>query len=102
MTTRKRVKKTTATKALLVTTDHRGVFFGYGVPTAKSEIKLTDAQMCIYWSSDLKGVLGLASMGPSRNCKVGIPVPSIILRGVTAVTEVTKEAEAAWKKAPWN
>lgn len=51
---------------LVVTTAHRGVFFGFAKPTENKTIRLRDAQMCVYWSADVKGVLGLASKGPSR------------------------------------
>lgn len=52
-------------KPVLVTTEFRGVFFGY-VKTDKKlpeEITLTNAKNCIYWS-DCGGFMGLASQGP--------------------------------------
>ena len=88
-------------KALMVTTAHKGVFFGYGALTNAASIQLTDAQMCVHWSRDMRGVLGLASQGPSSSCRIGPPVPSIILRDVTSVVEVSKAAAAKWKQAPW-
>lgn len=95
-------KQTTNGKiALVVTTAHRGVFFGYGQPTTKKTIRLTNARMCVYWSADVKGVLGLAHPGPSRNCKIGPAVPAITLQGITAVLEVSEEAEGRWQKEPW-
>lgn len=95
---------TTKTKSvpLLVTTQRKGVFFGYGTPGDAETIRLEKAQMCIYWSQDVKGVLGLAASGPSKSCKVGPPVPAITLREVTAVTECSQEAVAAWEKQPWG
>ena len=86
---------------LIVTTAHRGVFFGYGLPTSENTIRLTDARMCVYWSTDVRGVLGLASRGPSKQCRIGPAVPGITLRDVTSVMEVSEEAEEAWKKEPW-
>lgn len=93
----------TATKLvpLVVTTEHRGVFFGYGIPTPESEIRLEKARMCVYWSSDTKGVVGLAATGPSRTCKVGLAAPAITLRKVTSVIECSPEAAEAWEKGPW-
>lgn len=35
--------------ALLVTTAHKGVFFGYGQPTNEKTIRLTKARMAVYW-----------------------------------------------------
>lgn len=89
-------------KPLVVTTVHKGVFFGYGTPTTDETIRLEKAQMCVHWSEDVKGVLGLAATGPTKRCRIGPAVPSIILRGVTAVLEATKEAAKAWEEAPWQ
>lgn len=87
---------------LVVTTAHKGVFFGYGKPTTNKIIRLEQAQMCVSWSSDIKGIVGLASTGPSKSCRIGPPAPAITLQDVTAVMEVTKEAEKAWTLQPWN
>ena len=87
---------------LVVTTAHRGVFFGYGKVTENKTIRLEKAQMCVYWSSDVRGVVGLASSGPSGSCKIGPPAPAITLHDVTSVMEATKEAEDKWKGQPWK
>lgn len=87
---------------LLVTTEHKGVFFGWGVESDAPTIRLEKAQMCVYWSSECKGVLGLATNGPTENCKVGPAVPAITLRGVTSVTVVTDAAVAMWEAKPWK
>jgi hypothetical protein len=87
---------------LVVTTLHRGVFFGFGRPTNNKIIRLTKAQMCVYWSTDVKGVLGLASNGPTRGCKVGPPVPAMTLQDVTGVIEASEQAQKAWEAQPWN
>jgi hypothetical protein len=88
---------------VVVTTAHRGVFFGYldGDRTGTT-VELTDAQMCVYWSSDVRGVLGLASDGPSRSSKVTRPVPRITLQDVTSVIDVTAEAVKQWEGRPWS
>lgn len=93
---------TNGTKALVVTTAHRGVFFGYGVPTTEKIIRLEQAQMCVHWSRATHGVVGLAAQGPDKDCRIGPPAPAITLQDVTAVMEVTSEAEAKWKTQPWN
>lgn len=87
---------------LIVTTSHRGVFFGYAKPTSGSTVRLERARMCVYWSADMKGVVGLASYGPSDSCKIGPAAPAITLHGVTAIMEISPEAEAKWNKQPWN
>ena len=90
-------------QAVLVTTEFRGVFFGYMTDLPKdSTVTLKRAQNCVYWSADVKGFLGLASTGPTKSCKVGPAVPSITLNKVTAVVEVTEEAEKKWAERPWS
>ena len=89
-------------KMVVVTTTHKGVFAGYPVGEAKDgTVKLTQARMCVYWSQDVHGVVGLAATGPSKNCRVTAAAPSIQLEGVTAIAECTPEATAAWEKGPW-
>jgi hypothetical protein len=94
-------RKKTDEKAVLVTTAHRGVFFGYATDVTGSTIKLRSARNCISWSSDMKGFLGLANPGPSKSCKIG-PAANIELRDITCVAECTPEAVAAWEAAPWK
>lgn len=91
--------------AVVVTTEHRGVFFGYvpmGTDLEVENIRIADARMCVYWSADVRGVLGLAANGPNSGCKIGPKVPAITLRKVTSIIEVSDEATALWEKAPWN
>lgn len=92
-------------KPVVVTTSHRGVFFGY-VPedadvTAKT-IRLERARMCVYWDSAVRGVVGLATAGPNARSKVGPAAPAFVLQDVTAVMDATPEAAQAWEKAPWH
>lgn len=88
-------------RAVMVTTAHRGVFFGYATETDGEIVRLKRARLCIYWSSDVKGFMGLASNGPSKSCKIGPPA-NIDLRAITAVVSVTDEAAKKWESAPWS
>ena len=99
-TASKSVKKQ-AERAVIVTTTHRGVFFGYATKTDGETIKLSRGRLCLYWSADCKGFMGLAANGPTANCKIG-PAADIELRNITAVLEVSTDAAAAWEKAPWR
>lgn len=90
----------TQRRAVIVTTAHRGVFFGYAKNTTGPTIKLERARMCVYWSADLRGLPGLAAMGPNKACRIS-PAASVELRDVTAIFEVSPNAIAAWEKAPW-
>lgn len=87
-------------KAVLVTTEFRGVFFGLVKNDKKlpSEITLTKAKNCISWSSDVGGFLGLAAKGPSSSCKIGKEVSEITLYKITSVTPVNEEASEKWLK----
>ena len=90
----------TKSRPVLVTTAHRGVFFGYADETTGSVIQLKNARLCVYWSADLRGFMGLASQGPNSQCRIG-PAADIEVRDITSVTEVSREAEERWNKAPW-
>lgn len=86
-------------KAVLVTTEFRGVFFGY-VKDDKDlpeKITLTNVRNCIYWSSDVNGFLGLASKGPSSSCRIGAEVPEVTLWKITSVTPVSNDAQKKWR-----
>ena len=88
-------------RPVLVTTAHRGVFFGYATDTDGDTIALARCRMCVYWSADMKGVLGLASIGPSATCRVS-PAADVVLRNVTAVAECSDAAVKAWEVFPWQ
>jgi hypothetical protein len=96
-----RKKITEEERAVLVTTSHRGVFFGYAGDTSGASIKLRAARNCIYWSTENKGFMGLANMGPVKGARVG-PAADIELRDITSVAECTEVAVAAWESAPWR
>lgn len=91
----------TSEKAVLVTTAHRGVFFGYASKTDGAVIVLRAARNCIYWPTQQKGFLGLANMGPVDGSRIG-PAANIELRDITCVAEVTPEAVKKWEAAPWS
>lgn len=88
-------------RPVLVTTVHRGIFFGYAEDTSGDTLTLTRARLCVYWSPDVKGFMGLAATGPSKTCRIG-PAADITLHGVTAVLVMTPAAVAAWEAAPWG
>lgn len=84
--------------AVLVTTEFKGVFFGFieNDKNVPNEITLSKARNCIYWSSDCGGFLGLASNGPTDNCKIGDTVKKITLYKITSVTPVSQNAQKKW------
>lgn len=99
--TAKKKSARTPERAVLVTTAHRGVFFGYATSTDGDVIKLRAGRNAVYWSIDIKGFLGLARTGPTSSCRIGPPA-DVELRAITAVAEVTPDAARAWESAPWR
>lgn len=93
--------KRTGERAVVVTTEHRGVFFGYATKTDGAIIKLRRARNCIYWPVKNKGFVGLAVTGPVNGARVG-PAANIELRAITVVVECTEDAVKAWESAPWS
>ena len=89
-------------KSVLVTTVHRGVFFGTLIEEDGDSVVLENAQNCVYWSVATKGFLGLAASGPRSDCKIGPPAQSLRLLGVTSIAEVSEEAAKRWRSAPWS
>lgn len=87
-------------KPVLVTTEFRGVFFGYVKNDKKlpAEITLTQAKNCIYWPSETRGFLGLAKFGPVNGCRIGATINEITLYKITSVTAVEEKAVEAWQK----
>jgi hypothetical protein len=88
-------------RAVVVTTEYRAVFFGYAEATDGDVIKLRAARICLTWSPDVRGFMGLAATGPDKQSRVG-PAADIEVRKITSVIECTPEAVAAWEAAPWS
>lgn len=84
--------------AVLVTTKHRGVFFGYKKSEEGNYIVLTRARCAIKFATT-KGFLELASVGPNSKSKIGAVADQISLYDVTSVTNCTEDAEKAWNAA---
>ena len=95
-------KATHTGTGIVVTTEKRGVFFGYGEPGLENTKKITQARMCVYWDTTVHGVVGLAAIGPSKACRVTPAAPEIDLADVTAVMVCTPEAVKAWELGPWE
>jgi hypothetical protein len=93
--------KSKSERAIVVTTEHRGVFFGYAAETDGESIKLRASRLCVYWSAAMGGFMGLAEKGPDRDCKIG-PRADITLRKITSVIEVTPAAVERWEAALWK
>jgi hypothetical protein len=104
---KKPTKKPTKTpRHVVVCTEKRGVIFGRllssaPIPgTALMRVVIADAQMCVRWSAVERGVFGLASHGPTAECRIGRLVPRVE-DSAHAILDATPAAVAAWKAAPW-
>jgi hypothetical protein len=90
---------------VLITTDSskRGVFMGFIDPkdADKDVLEAEEVRMAVYWSTDVRGVIGLAAKGPTKNCKITSAAKKAVLKGVTATLEISDDALAAWRKEPW-
>lgn len=91
-------------KAVVVTTEFRGVFFGFleDESEAPNKVTLSDGRLCVYWSEQTKGVLGLAATGPNKTCRIGPAVPELTVWKVTGIFRCTPKAVEAWKSEPWK
>jgi len=93
---------------VLITTDKdkRGVFFGLvdlsTYDAEKKTIEAEEVRMCVYWSKDVRGVLGLAATGPTKSCRVSKAMKRGLIEGVTLIGECSEEAVAAWRAEPWG
>ena len=87
---------------VVVTTDKIGVFAGQLDARDGDSIILKDGQMCVYWSRDVRGVVGLAATGPTKDCRVTKAATKIELNGVTSVMTCTDAARKAWEAEPWS
>jgi hypothetical protein len=91
-------------RAVLVTTEHRGVFFGYLVgDPAKEKVMLRACRNVVYWDTESRGFVGLAATGPTNGCRVTKPAgDDSVLFDITAVIACTDEAAKRFEDAPWS
>ena len=90
-------------RPVLVTTAHRGVFFGYLIgDVSKAQVKLADARNIAYWDTATHGFLGLAATGPTKACRVGPAAgDESTVFDITGVFACTVEAVKRFEDAPW-
>jgi hypothetical protein len=85
--------------AVIVTTAHRGVFFGYTTDVTSRTVSLRAARNCV--DSSNNSFLGLASKGPIKGAMVS-PAADIVLHDVICVAQCTDAAVEAWESRPWR
>ena len=92
---------------VLVTTEKRGVFFGYldsdEFPASlPGHIVLKKCRNCIYWSSECHGFIGLAVDGPVGDCRIGPAADEMRIESITSMAKVTTAAAKKWEAGPWS
>lgn len=91
--------------AVVVTTAHRGVFFGLLPADAdftSPTLRLRNCRMCVKWPEGNHSVVGLAAWGPVPGARVSPAAPAITLHSITGIMECSVEAIAAWESEPWS
>lgn len=90
-------------RPVLVTTEHRGVFFGYLRGEARADqVTLDRPRNVLYWPTAQKGFLGLCNMGPVAECRIGPAAEESTLFKITGVFGCTDAARDAFEAAPWK
>lgn len=87
---------------VVVTTEHRGVFFGKLESRDGNEVTLSAARVCVYWSAETKGFIGLAVTGPLKGSKVSLAADELTVTAVTSITKCTEAAVAQWLQGLWG
>lgn len=86
-------------KNILVTTEHRGVWFCQVpqdkdlTPTTLTDLK--NARMAIYWNTK-NGFHELCEIGPNRGSRISSIADIEVLHKITGVFSVTDEAAKNW------
>ena len=86
-------------RRILVTTAHRGVFFGTldaGQTGDEKSLTLLNCRNAIYWTGK-RGFLGLASHGPDIGSRIGAAAPRVLLHDITSVADCTDSAAQVWE-----
>lgn len=88
----------TEKRAVLVTTDKRGVFFGFLERQEGDKVTLTSCRCAIRWNTT-GGFLELAKDGPNSGSKIGSEAERVELYGVTSIADVSAKAVEKWLEA---
>lgn len=96
-----------SSKPVLVTTAHRGVFYGFTTEEPESIVErkiatLQNARNVVYWPVENNGFLGLASYGPKAGARVGPPAPSLTINDVTSCAECAPDTITVWEAHKWS
>jgi len=88
-------------RAVLVTTQHRGVFAGLiedDQDISAKAMPLKNARMAIRFGTT-RGVMELAETGPTKESLISAPADIPMLHDITALFDITDEAWQSWQNA---
>ena len=85
---------------VIITTNYRGIFFGFIDPVQKHQ-KTLDVEKCRnvrYYNSEVNGFQGLSSNGPNKDCTISAMAGGpVVLHEVTSITQCSEAAAAKWE-----
>lgn len=85
---------------VLITTENRGVYFGYlDEDRAPAHVVLERARVCVSWDTGHRGFLHLAVEGPQGVADVSPAVGRLTVYGVATLAECSERAAKAWDEA---
>lgn len=91
-------------RPVIVTTVHRGVFFGYlgnDYQRGDAVLDLKRARNVIYWPKENRGFMGLAERGPQKGARIGPAVETIELRDITSVIVCSDGVAEKFEAVSW-
>ena len=96
-----KTKTKTTERAVMVTTQHRSVFFGYTTDADDAPfVRLCAGCYVVFWLTTNLGVMGHANMGPVPGSYVGQHV-DITIRDIPELALVSHQAGKLIDRPPW-
>lgn len=101
MVTRKTTKKAARKVVVFARPPQGGNRIIYGTleshdKAAKTAI-IADARMCIFYSRETGGELGLAAIGPQAGSRISAVAPRVEVEGVVQIADVSDVARSKWE-----
>lgn len=88
----------------VVTTAHRGVFYGEVLsydPSTKV-VEMANSRVAVYWPTTVRGFIGLAFTGPLPGSRISPAAPFAQYMDVSSILVCTENAAAAWESGIWE
>lgn len=90
-------------RAILIHTSRNEIFFGYSTNELhEEEMLLLEARNIVRYSADNRGMIGLACVGPRKECKISYSVSELYVRDIVWACSVRQEAIPFFEAAIWE